>query len=177
VLGRALRSHRDQAVIATKFGYTHDADQQALTGTNATPAYIRRACQESLRRLGASWIDLYQLHLGELPPSQVDDVLATLEQLVTDGLIRCYGWSTEDPRRAASFATGGHCAARDTGMPIAQMRRYAELARDGQATLMERLLLLTEHDARVQDQITLLQARREHLQDKIDWYRSQLNPQ
>jgi DNA-binding transcriptional MerR regulator len=66
---------------------------------------------------------------------------------------------------------------RDTGMPIAQMRRYAELARGGQATLMERLLLLAEHDARVQEQIALLQARREHLRDKIDWYRGQLNPQ
>jgi DNA-binding transcriptional MerR regulator len=66
---------------------------------------------------------------------------------------------------------------RDTGMPIAQMRRYAELARGGQATLMERLLLLTEHDARVQEQIARLQARREHLQGKIDWYRGQLNPQ
>lgn len=111
VLGRALRRRRDQVVIATKFGYTHDAEQRALTGTDASPAYIRGACQASLRRLGTSWIDLYQLHLGELPHSQIDDVLATLEQLVTDGLIRCYGWSTEDPRRAASFAVGAHCAA------------------------------------------------------------------
>jgi DNA-binding transcriptional MerR regulator len=64
-----------------------------------------------------------------------------------------------------------------SGMPIAQMRRYAELARGGQATLMERLLLLSEHDTHVQEQIALLQARREHLRDKIDWYRGQLNPQ
>jgi DNA-binding transcriptional MerR regulator len=65
---------------------------------------------------------------------------------------------------------------RDTGMPIAQMRRYAELARDGQATLAERLHLLTEHDTRVGEQIALLQAQRIHLRDKIDWYRSQLPP-
>lgn len=63
---------------------------------------------------------------------------------------------------------------RDTGMPIAQMRRYAELARGGQATLAERMRLLTEHDVRVGEQIALLQAQREHLRDKIDWYRSQL---
>ena len=63
---------------------------------------------------------------------------------------------------------------RDTGMPIAQMRRYAELARGGQATLTERMRLLTEHDTRVGEQIVLLQAQREHLRDKIDWYRSQL---
>ena len=64
---------------------------------------------------------------------------------------------------------------RDTGMPIAQMRRYAELARRGQATLAERLNLLTEHNARVQQQIALLQAQQQHLREKIGWYRSQLS--
>jgi DNA-binding transcriptional MerR regulator len=63
---------------------------------------------------------------------------------------------------------------RDTGMPIAQMRRYAELARGGQATLAERLSLLAEHDAGVGEQIALLEAQRKHLREKIDWYRSQL---
>jgi DNA-binding transcriptional MerR regulator len=63
---------------------------------------------------------------------------------------------------------------RDTGMPIAQMRRYAELARSGQATLAERLNLLAEHDAHVQERITMLQAQRKHLQDKLAWYRGQL---
>jgi len=63
---------------------------------------------------------------------------------------------------------------RDTGMPIAQMRRYAELARAGQATLAERLDLLTEHDAQVQERIALLQAQHKHLREKIDWYHRQL---
>lgn len=63
---------------------------------------------------------------------------------------------------------------RDTGMPIAQMRRYAELARCGEATLAERLSLLTEHDARVQERITMLQCQHEHLREKIDWYHRQL---
>ena len=65
---------------------------------------------------------------------------------------------------------------RDTGMPIAQMCRYAELARGGEATFIERLNLLTEHDALVQERITVLQAQREHLQGKIDWYRRHLEP-
>lgn len=58
-----------------------------------------------------------------------------------------------------------HCL-RDTGMPIAQMRRYAELARAGQATIAARLNLLTEHDARVQERIALLQAQRKHLRKR-----------
>jgi DNA-binding transcriptional MerR regulator len=64
---------------------------------------------------------------------------------------------------------------RDTGMPIARMREYAELTRGGQATLAERLNLLTEHDVRVQEQIALLHAQHEHLREKINWYRSQMS--
>lgn len=63
---------------------------------------------------------------------------------------------------------------RDTGMPIAQMRRYAGLTRHGETTLAERLSLLAEHDARVQEHISLLQAQHKHLQDKIAWYRGQI---
>ena len=65
---------------------------------------------------------------------------------------------------------------RDTGMPIAQMCRYAELARGGEATFAERLGLLTEHDAVVQERIAVLQAQREHLQEKIGWYRRHMEP-
>src|SRR5215469_11961901 len=64
---------------------------------------------------------------------------------------------------------------RDTGMPIARMRRYAELAREGEPTMAERLRLLTEHDAQVCERIVVLQAQRQHLQEKIDWYRRQLS--
>jgi aryl-alcohol dehydrogenase-like predicted oxidoreductase len=111
VLGRALAGHRDEVVLATKFGYTFDAGQRAITGQDASPGYIREACRASLRRLGTDRIDLYQLHIGDLPPGQAPEVLGTLDQLVADGLIRAYGWSTDDPQRAAVFADGAHCAA------------------------------------------------------------------
>jgi aryl-alcohol dehydrogenase-like predicted oxidoreductase len=111
VLGRALAGHRDGVVIATKFGFTFDPDQRAITGQDATAAYIRRACRASLRRLGTDWIDLYQLHLGDLPAAQAQEMAGTLEELVAGGLIRGYGWSTDDPHRAAAFAGGAHCAA------------------------------------------------------------------
>ena len=98
-------------MIATKFGLTFDPAQRVVTGEDASPAYIRSACRASLRRLGTDRIDLYQLHLGSLPAAQADEVVATLEGLVADGLIRAYGWSTDDPERAAVFARGAHCAA------------------------------------------------------------------
>ncbi len=111
VLGRALAGHRDEVVIATKFGNTFDAGRRTMTGQDVSAAYIRRACQDSLRRLGTDRIDLYLLHLGGLPVAQAQDVAGTLEDLVADGMIRSYGWSTDDPQRAASFAGGPHCAA------------------------------------------------------------------
>jgi len=111
ILARALVGHRDEAVIATKFGYTFDPDQRAITGQDSTPAYIRRACQASLRRVGTEWIDLYQLHPGDLPAAQALEVGGTLEELVAEGLIRCYGWSTDEPQRVTAFAAGAHCAA------------------------------------------------------------------
>jgi aryl-alcohol dehydrogenase-like predicted oxidoreductase len=111
LLGRALAGHRDEVVIATKFGYTFDTGQGAITGQDASPGYIGQACRASLRRLGTDWIDLYQLHIGDLPAAQAQEVTGSLEDLVTVGLIRAYGWSTDDPQRAGAFAGGAHCAA------------------------------------------------------------------
>ncbi|MFC7100754.1 aldo/keto reductase [Nonomuraea rubra] len=111
VLGRALAGRRDEVVIATKFGNVFDAGTRTVTGRDLSPGYVRRACQASLERLGTDRIDLYQLHIGDAPLEQVDDLVATLEGLVDDGLIRAYGWSTDDPERAAAFAKGPHCAA------------------------------------------------------------------
>jgi aryl-alcohol dehydrogenase-like predicted oxidoreductase len=111
VLGRALAGRRDEVVIATKFGYTFDAGQQAITGEDASPGYIRQACRASLRRLATDRIDLYQLHLGDLPLTRAQDAASTLDELVADGLIHGYGWSTDDPQRAAGFAKDTRCAA------------------------------------------------------------------
>jgi len=60
---------------------------------------------------------------------------------------------------------------RDTGMPIATMRRYADLSRD-ERTVAERVALLEEHDLEVGRRIAELQTQREHLRGKIRYYRS-----
>ncbi len=111
VLGRALADRRDEVVIATKFGYTFDAGRRAITGQDVSPAYIRRACRASLRRLGTERIDVYQLHVGDLLTAQAPEVAGTLDELVAEGLIRSYGWSTDDPQRAETFASGTRCTA------------------------------------------------------------------
>jgi len=71
--------------------------------------FCSRACQASLWRLGLERIDLYQLHIWSLPQAQAEEVAETLEQLVTEGLIRAYGWSTDDLRCARLFAPKPGC--------------------------------------------------------------------
>lgn len=111
ILGQVLSDRRKQVVIATKFGNIFDEQTRRVTGASAEPAYIRRACEASLRRLRTDYIDLYQLHIGNYELSRVDEVLETLERLVDEGRIRWYGWSTDDPARAEAFSRGPHCAA------------------------------------------------------------------
>lgn len=111
VLNRALAGHRDDVAIATKFGNIIDEEQRIAVRHDTSPDQIREQCDGSLERLGTDHIDLYQLHVGDLPLEQVDDVLEVLEELVAAGKIRAYGWSTDDPQRAEAFTKGAHCAA------------------------------------------------------------------
>ncbi|WBB59758.1 aldo/keto reductase [Streptomyces sp. WMMC500] len=111
VLGRALAGRRDDVVIATKWGNTFDADRRTTISRDLTPGYARRALTASLRRLGTDRVDLYQLHIGDADPEAAVALREACEELVREGLIRAYAWSTDDPARAALFAEGLHCAA------------------------------------------------------------------
>ncbi len=111
VLGRALAGVRDQVVIATKFGNLLEEETKQLTGQDASPEGIRQQCEDSLRRLGIETIDLYQFHIGNYDPVRAAEARRTLEDLVQEGKIRAYGWSTDDADRARVFAEGEHCAA------------------------------------------------------------------
>jgi aryl-alcohol dehydrogenase-like predicted oxidoreductase len=109
ILGRALADIREEVVIATKFGNIFDEETRQITGSSADPAYISQACEASLKRMNIDTIDLYQLHSGGLSIEDARPVRDTLEELVAEGKIRAYGWSTDDPERARFFAEGEHC--------------------------------------------------------------------
>ncbi|MFD2763334.1 aldo/keto reductase [Micromonospora eburnea] len=112
ILGRALAGRRDDAVIATKFGNRFDEATRHATGTDASPAFAVTSLDESLRRLGTDHVDLYQLHINDLSPAAALDLVDTLEGLVAKGKIRAYGWSTDNPSSARTFAEAGpHCTA------------------------------------------------------------------
>lgn len=108
VLGDALgplRGHRrEELTIVSKWGNTIDEASRQLTGQDSSPGYVRHALQQSLSRLGTDYLDVYLLHLSGLEPQRAAGLLETLQQLVKEGTIRGYGWSTDDPELAASWA-------------------------------------------------------------------------
>jgi aryl-alcohol dehydrogenase-like predicted oxidoreductase len=116
ILGQALAGRRDQVFIATKFGLTFDEYSGNMTGQDASPEYIQRACAASLRRLHTDYIDLYQFHLGGYDSAQVGPVCDTLDRLVAEGKIRYYAWGADTPDGTRVFAERAHCPAVQFGM-------------------------------------------------------------
>jgi aryl-alcohol dehydrogenase-like predicted oxidoreductase len=93
ILGEVLAGRRDQVVLATKFGHQGaDMGYGAAAGGKGGRAYIRRAVEQSLRRLQTDHIDLYQIHTPD-PVTPVTETLAALGELVQQGKIRYIGHS------------------------------------------------------------------------------------
>ena len=88
-LGKALGSRRDEVIIATKFGVQLGDDPNR---GGASPRWIERAVEDSLRRLGTDRIDLYQLHKPD-DNTPVEDTLEALDRLVSAGKVRQIGCS------------------------------------------------------------------------------------
>src|SRR5256884_9760956 len=102
LLGRALRGHREHAIIATKFGILRDPARPDHRGISGTPDYVRKACEESLRRLGVDVIDLYYQHRVD-PDTPIEDTVGAMAELVRKGKVRFLGLSeagAETIRRA-----------------------------------------------------------------------------
>lgn len=111
-LGRAFGNDAD-VVIATKVGYDFYTHGDARRGQQEipqdfSPAFIRKACEESLRRLGRDRIDLYQLHNPKMDTIARDETFACLDDLVREGKVRAcgvalgpaIGWEQEGVRAA-----------------------------------------------------------------------------
>ncbi|HKY99178.1 MAG TPA: aldo/keto reductase [Gemmatimonadaceae bacterium] len=103
-LGRALGKRREDVIIATKFGMKVDAERKG-----ARPEYVKRAAEDSLRRLGTSYIDLYQLHTpDETVP--IADTLGALDELVKAGKVReigCSNFTADELHEADACAKPG----------------------------------------------------------------------
>ena len=92
LLGQAVKARRSEVIIATKFGGDMQGANGPDWGARGSRRYIRLAVESSLRRLGTEWIDLYQLHTPD-PITPIEETLAALTELVTEGKVRYIGSS------------------------------------------------------------------------------------
>jgi len=104
ILGAALGKDRADVIVATKFGMTLSPER-----TGAAPKYVKSALEDSLRRLGTDYVDLYQLHRPD-PATPIADTLAALAELVKAGKVReigCSNFSAAQLREADAAAAEG----------------------------------------------------------------------
>ena len=127
LLGRALGSRRDEAIIATKFGIVRDPDHPSTRAINGRPEYVRQACEASLARLGTDHIDLYYQHRVD-PDTPIEETVGAMGELVQAGKLRYLGLSEAAPatiRRAHAVH------------PISALQtEYSVWARDPEAEIL-----------------------------------------
>jgi aryl-alcohol dehydrogenase-like predicted oxidoreductase len=92
LVGRAISRRRDEVVLATKFGNVRDPDNPTKRRIDGSPAYVRSACDASLRRLGVDHVDLYYQHRVD-PSVAIEETVGAMAELVTAGKVRRLGLS------------------------------------------------------------------------------------
>lgn len=103
LIGRFIAGRRERIVVASKFGFVRSADPEAPVIDNS-PAYIRSACEGSLRRLGLDTIDIYYAHRID-PMRPIEETVGEMARLVREGKVRAIGLSevsAKTLRRAAA---------------------------------------------------------------------------
>ena len=103
LVGRAIRYRRQHVVLATKFGNVRGPAGEFL-GVNGRPDYVRKSCEDSLRRLSVDVIDLYYQHRVD-PDTPIEDTIGAMADLVRQGKVRYLGMSEAAPatlRRAVA---------------------------------------------------------------------------
>jgi aryl-alcohol dehydrogenase-like predicted oxidoreductase len=95
LVGAALAPHREEVVIATKFGNVRGPGGERL-GVRGDPEYVREACEASLQRLGVDHIDLYYQHRVD-PQVPIEETVGAMAELVQQGKVRHLGLSEAAP--------------------------------------------------------------------------------
>ena len=130
LVGRAIAGRRDDVVLATKFGLLRYADDPAKRGVDGRPAYVRTACEASLRRLGVDHIDLYYQHRVD-PDTPIEETVGAMGELVSQGKVRFLGLS----EAAAETVRRAHAA-----HPISALQsEYSIWAREPEAEVLPAL--------------------------------------
>ncbi|MGW5431953.1 aldo/keto reductase [Streptomyces sp. NPDC004059] len=126
IVGKALKGRREEVVLATKFGLAMGDDPKQRGGS---ARWIRRAVEDSLRRLDTDHIDLYQMHRPD-PDTDIDETLAVLSDLIRAGKVRAIGGSFFAPEETveAQWAAErrGHHRFRTEQSPYSILTRGVE---------------------------------------------------
>lgn len=91
-----LARHRSEVVIATKFGVVRSASDSTVRGIDGRAAYVKQACEASLKRLGVETIDLYYAHRKD-PQTPIEETVGAMAALVKEGKVRWLGLSEVGP--------------------------------------------------------------------------------
>ncbi|MEZ0447444.1 aldo/keto reductase [Cellulomonas sp. ICMP 17802] len=136
LLGAALGAHRDDVVLATKFGLDTGGLNGPDWGVRGSRRYVRRAVESSLARLGTDHVDLLQMHAPD-PATPIEETLAALHELVVEGKVRYLGTSNF----AAWQVVDADWTARTTGTTpfVSAQDRYNLLDRTAEAELVPAL--------------------------------------
>jgi aryl-alcohol dehydrogenase-like predicted oxidoreductase len=116
LLGKIFKGRRDQVVIATKFGYQVDEAAKVVLNYDGkeedsdVASRVRTDAEASLKRLDTDYIDVYQLHVWGLGIERALQARDVLEDLVREGKIRTYGWSTDRTDAIKAFSTSPNCS-------------------------------------------------------------------
>jgi aryl-alcohol dehydrogenase-like predicted oxidoreductase len=92
LVGKAIRGMRDRVFLATKFGIIRSKADPSKRGVDGSPAYVRSACDASLKRLGVETIDLYYQHRVD-PNTPIEETVGAMAELVRAGKVRHIGLS------------------------------------------------------------------------------------
>jgi aryl-alcohol dehydrogenase-like predicted oxidoreductase len=115
LLGQAFKGRRDQVVISTKFGYNVDEAAREVSTYGETEedsdvaGHVRASLEASLERLGTEYVDVYLVHVWGLKIERALAAREILEDLVKEGKIRTYGWSTDRTDAIREFAATPNC--------------------------------------------------------------------
>jgi aryl-alcohol dehydrogenase-like predicted oxidoreductase len=96
LIGKTIRARRDEVFLATKFANVRTKADPTKWSISGKPAYVRAACDASLKRLGVSYIDLYYQHRVD-PETPIEETVGAMAELVRAGKVKYLGLSEASP--------------------------------------------------------------------------------
>ncbi len=92
LVAKAIKGNRDKYIVATKFGFEIDDNEQLTWQINGKPGYVKKAAERSLKNLGTDYIDLYYLHRLD-PNTPIEETVGAMAELVKEGKVAYIGLS------------------------------------------------------------------------------------